>query len=231
MAWLFSKALCESLHCLPERVAESSAASCLDGEPCALWSGTHTQHPSWLPAKTTKRLSLSRSGITYRLLTDDLGEAVLTSFLAGFPVRRSARLLEVETSQKKTCGTKCAESSQMCSPVLCLPKTSAKPQSTQPQMILSRWVTRSDALSFQRQTWVQTMFGQDFGYVHTPTTKANYAAASMQKWPSCRNFVQAFGVPHPINQEWLMGWPANWTDLKPLATDKYRRWLQQHGGF
>ena len=51
------------------------------------------------------------------------------------------------------------------------------------------------------------------------------------KWASCRNFVAAFGMPSPTNQEYLMGWPANWTDLKPLATDKFRRWLQQHGRF
>ena len=31
--------------------------------------------------------------------------------------------------------------------------------------------------------------------------------------------------------EWLMGWPPGWTDLKPLATDKFREWQQQHGGF
>ena len=28
--------------------------------------------------------------------------------------------------------------------------------------------------------------------------------------------------------EWLMGWPIGWTDLKPLETDKFRSWLQQH---
>lgn len=28
--------------------------------------------------------------------------------------------------------------------------------------------------------------------------------------------------------EWLMGWPIGWTDLKPLATDKFRLWRQQH---
>ena len=27
--------------------------------------------------------------------------------------------------------------------------------------------------------------------------------------------------------EWLMGWPIGYTDLKPLATDKFRSWRQQ----
>lgn len=29
--------------------------------------------------------------------------------------------------------------------------------------------------------------------------------------------------------EWLMGWPIGHTGLKPLATDKFREWQQQHG--
>ena len=29
--------------------------------------------------------------------------------------------------------------------------------------------------------------------------------------------------------EWLMGWPIGWTDLGPLATDKFRQWLRWHG--
>jgi len=29
--------------------------------------------------------------------------------------------------------------------------------------------------------------------------------------------------------EWLMGWPLGWTDLKPLETDKFQKWLDAHG--
>ena len=32
---------------------------------------------------------------------------------------------------------------------------------------------------------------------------------------------------NPYWVEWLMGWPIGWTDLKPLATDKFRSWRQQ----
>lgn len=31
--------------------------------------------------------------------------------------------------------------------------------------------------------------------------------------------------------EWLMGWPIGWTGLKPLAMDRFRLWLQQHGKY
>jgi hypothetical protein len=37
------------------------------------------------------------------------------------------------------------------------------------------------------------------------------------------------GQLNPTFVEWLMGWPLGWTDLKPLAMDKFREWLQQHG--
>lgn len=39
------------------------------------------------------------------------------------------------------------------------------------------------------------------------------------------------GQLNPTWVEWLMGWPLEWTALKPLATDKYRLWQQLHSGF
>lgn len=39
------------------------------------------------------------------------------------------------------------------------------------------------------------------------------------------------GQLNPTWVEWLMGWPLEWTALKPLATDKFRQWRQQHSGF
>lgn len=37
------------------------------------------------------------------------------------------------------------------------------------------------------------------------------------------------GSLNPTWVEWLMGWPLGWTDLKPLAMDKFRQWLRSHG--
>jgi len=39
------------------------------------------------------------------------------------------------------------------------------------------------------------------------------------------------GKLNPPWVAWLMGWPIGWTDLKPLETDKFRRWLLLHGRF
>jgi len=39
------------------------------------------------------------------------------------------------------------------------------------------------------------------------------------------------GQLNPTWVGWLMGFPIGWTDLKPLAMDKFREWWQQHGGY
>ena len=36
------------------------------------------------------------------------------------------------------------------------------------------------------------------------------------------------GALNPPWVEWLMAWPLGWTDLKPLAMDKFQSWQQQH---
>jgi len=42
---------------------------------------------------------------------------------------------------------------------------------------------------------------------------------------------QETGRLNPTWVEWLMGWPLEWTDLKPLETDKSQEWQQQHSDF
>jgi len=36
------------------------------------------------------------------------------------------------------------------------------------------------------------------------------------------------GRLNPTWVEWLMGWPMGWTGLKPLAMDRFQRWLRLH---
>lgn len=37
------------------------------------------------------------------------------------------------------------------------------------------------------------------------------------------------GNLNPTWVEWLMGWPIGWTDLQPLAMDKFQQWSDSHG--
>jgi hypothetical protein len=52
---------------------------------------------------------------------------------------------------------------------------------------------------------------------NTPSKTANYTPD------------QGCGLLNPTWTEWLMGWPLAWTDLKPLATDRFQQWLHSHG--
>jgi hypothetical protein len=79
MSWLYSQALVE----------EYSEGIYSDGEPSAPSRGSHTQPVFSSHDKTTVFSRRSLSGMTFKLLTEDHGEAVLTSFREDFPARTS----------------------------------------------------------------------------------------------------------------------------------------------
>lgn len=220
MSWHFSRVL----------VAEYSEANCSGGVPFVPLNTPSTPHLCSSSDKMIEFCRRSPYGMMCEPLTEDLGAELLTWFRAGFPAKPTAPRLAAK-SRQKTFGRKCDESWQMSLPHTSLPRTPKEEQSIKRQTALKRWVTKPAQLPLPRLTWVLTTFGSGTGYLHTPTATANYAAKSMQKHECCRNFVAVFGRPTPLNQEWLMGWPPNWTALEPLATDKYQQWLHSHGRF
>jgi hypothetical protein len=88
MSWLFSQALVE----------EYSAATSLDGEPCAQLNVTPTQHKFWRNDRTIDASDLSRFGLTLRLLTAARGAELLMSYQAAFPVRTSVQPEQAQAS-------------------------------------------------------------------------------------------------------------------------------------
>lgn len=77
--------------------------------------------------------------------------------------------------------------------------------------------------------------GTSLGYAvrmwPTPTAqdaKNNGPPSQMERNTKPLN-AEVGGALNPPWVEWLMGWPIGWTDLQPLAMDKYRRWLRSHG--
>jgi len=88
--WTISKAMLKaskSSRFLPGAAVESSAESCSAGEPFAPSKSKSTPEAYLFGDKTKDTLNRSRSGLTYAPLTADRGEALLTSFRAGFPVK------------------------------------------------------------------------------------------------------------------------------------------------
>lgn len=145
--------------------------------------------------------------------------SVLTGSAAVSPVSRLVQRLE-DAEPQPTSGPKCSASSIASDPHGSSAKTSRKRQSP------TRLSVSMD-LAIQRTTAVyrELMQGRTIseivgGSLHTPTRKANFTAPSMQKWPSCRRFVLAFGGREitPEQFEFLMGLPIGWTELEPSET-------------
>ena len=218
MSWLFSQALVEAYLGDISLVGELYAP--LNGEP--------TPQAYCAPDKMTDFSRLSQFGMTFKPSTVSLGVDLLTLCQEDFLVRRFPQPPEEKTFLKKTCGRQCDELLGKCNRDTCLPKTSPNTQLNRQQVNYGRTDTMSGTSNSVLPTWVQIIFGTGFGYLHTPTCTANFAAPSMQKHPSCRNFVTVFGKPSPTNFEHLMGWPVGWTDLKPLEMDKFHSWQQSH---
>lgn len=80
------------------------------------------------------------------------------------------------------------------------------------------------AVFIPKLTWIKNTFGEDFGYVHTPTTMANYSAPSMMKHQGCRNFVKVFEKPEPANAEYLMGFPLGASANVSLSKNNINLW-------
>ena len=90
MAWIISEALMrdyENSRSFPERAAESSADTCLDGEPLPQLNGPHIQLVYLPPDKMTDFSRLSRFGMMFKPLTADRGEELLTWYREVFPAR------------------------------------------------------------------------------------------------------------------------------------------------
>ena len=92
MAWLISRALMadfENSHFSQVRAGESSGANSSGGEPSAPSSETHTPQAYCASDRMREFSRPSRSGMTFAVLTESLGEGVLTWCQAGSRVRTS----------------------------------------------------------------------------------------------------------------------------------------------
>jgi hypothetical protein len=98
MSWLYSRVLVE------EYLGDIS----LDGEQSVPLSGNPTQQAFCAPDKMTVFSRLSQFGMTYKPLSDDLGEELLTLYRAGFHAKTSQPLEKEQglTENDLGCGEK-----------------------------------------------------------------------------------------------------------------------------
>ena len=114
--------------------------------------------------------------------------------------------------------------------------------------IWPKWGSMRNGACYRQPTLVQTTLGKECGLLpRIPTPDANMGKRGTQEnWipvrPSgqpaqypinqyLRDLTKTTGKPNPTWCEWLMGWPMQWTDLKPLEMGKYPYVQQQHGNY
>ena len=226
MSWLYSQALVE----------EFSEANSSDGEQFVQSSGNPIQQAYLSQDKMTDFSRLSRFGMTFKPLTESLGEALLMWYLGDSHAKTSRRLaLEVVSKGLgQVCGSTWHGSSVKLDQPMLLLKTPlcCLKEDWQPSLkTWPRWGMMQNGECFQQEPLEQTTRGSESGYLPTPTChnakEGAYPAEYTRKTPTLATHVG--GKIHPEFTEWMMGWPLGWTDLKPLATDKFQQWQQKHG--
>ncbi|PXW18568.1 hypothetical protein BY447_0121 [Pantoea sp. JKS000250] len=243
MSWLFSQALAEGY----------SEGTSLAGIQFAALSVMPTPHRFWRNDKTIEHSDLSRFGLTCAVLTEQHGKELLMSFLAGFHVRtfqEPAKEQELKVSAQGS-GERWQESSvrfdlNSCSwkTHLCLWEEDLQWYS----VTLPKWGLMQNGVVYQHQTSERPISVTVSGLSPTPrASMGSHGVAwcrartgdhrhNLEDWLAHQH-IQNGGKETPglnVNPnyaEWLMKWPAGWTDLKPLEMDRFREWQQEHSAF
>ena len=118
--------------------------------------------------------------------------------------------------------------------------------STESLETLPRWGMTLGGELFPLQTPAHLIEERESGFLPTPRASMwknrrwwarNYkkeAKGNLEELPIFMptQFQHLAGMEiNPAWLDWTMGFPNMWTGLKPLETDKFQLWQQQHGGF
>ena len=262
MSWLYSQALVE------EYLEDTS----LDGEQSVPLNGNNIPQAYCAPDKMTGFSRLSRFGMTYKPLTENRGEELLTLYRAAFLAKTLVQQGEEQglTENEAVCGEKWHASFTKYDPSSCSWKTHQcsllgdldEFSETWPQ-----WGLMRNGECWEQRTLEQSIRGTGFGLLEnewpTPTCHNSNEKGSPSEFkrdsPGLGTVVLWFPTPqasdnrdrgnmsnpsvqrrikigkqislsqsvdrnsgllNPTWVEWLMGWPLEWTDLKPLEMDK-----------
>jgi hypothetical protein len=236
MSWLFSQAL----------VVGFSAASCSDGEPSALSSGSPTPQAYLSPDKTTAFSRLSRYGMTLGHLTASRGEELLTLFRAAFPVKTypSPAVVPGSTESAAECGGKWSAWWTRYDPDTSTWRTRQRSLVGGWEEFSETWPRsgsmRNGRCYLRQKSGPGTSESESGSWLPT-IGKNEFKGAGKLRYrgsPQFRGAKMSEGLRtcatdpiylHPSFAEYAMGWPHTWTELAPLGMDKFQLWQQQHG--
>jgi hypothetical protein len=241
MSWHYSQAL----------VAEYLAANSSDGAQSAPSNGSPTPL-LYLPPDRMRAFSrLSRFGMTFKPLTDDLGAGLLTWYLEGFRAKISAapeRGQELPESGAE-CGSTWRGS-------LARYDRNTRSWRTVQYSLLGdltlfsgtwpRWGTMRNGECTAQPTSEIATCENDFGFALLTPTASDHKRANLSSpcWQKRKNggvrkapgtlpeqlaWMGFAGMLAPTLPEKMLCFPNGWTDLRPLATLSIAEWCALHG--
>lgn len=247
MAWMISKALMlayENSRCSQGRGGASLAGSFSDGGRYAQSNGSHTPL-AYLPQDRMTAFSrLSRSGTTYKLFEESLGEDLLTWYLEDSRARTcqapevNGGLMESDLGYGLKCfGLLARYDLDTCSWKTL--QTSLTTDLEESFLDFPRWGMAVGGELWELRRPALHISGKGSGLLPTPMAsdnrdRGNVSNPSIQRRIAIGKQVglsMLFGKePCPMCVEGMMGWPRGWTDLQPLEmgkTPEQPHWLGQ----
>jgi hypothetical protein len=231
MSFIYSRAAVEAF----------SPGSCTETPQSAPSKSSQQHRPSLWHDKTMDASRLSRFGMTSEPLTETHGEALLRSCLAGFRARTSPvpEMAQESTATTPASGTKWRasfakydrEKSAWKTPQCSLDGDLDEFSGTWP-----RWGLMRDGECWEAGTLEPPLSGYAYGSLPAPSGTSNHGknhvCGRLDEWGGSSNpwrGTEIGKVSCPAFEEWVMGWPVQWTEPTASAMDRFRHWLQQHG--
>ena len=235
-----------SWHCLPGLVEEYSGESYSGGEPCAPLKSTPSVGRCYSKGRWMDAYRSFLYGTTLEPSAEQHGEGLSMSSAAVFHARTSASQTQKTAMASKEnaadCGQKCSEWFAKYDQETSLLKTRQRclfvglEQSLEiwPQLGLMHGGECFLLVKPERHTHVKdcssipTPLATDWKGGTDKVQKRNKKQRTHQFRHWCK-IKHGLTYPIPEHSEAMLGFPIGWTDLKPLATDKFQQWLDSHG--
>jgi hypothetical protein len=195
--------------------------------------------------KMTDFSRLSRFGMTFKPLTENRGEELLTLYLAGFHAKTSVQPEKAQelTESEAECGEKWRGSFTKYDPDSRSWKThqcSLAGDLDEFSETFPRWGLMRDGECWEQPMLEQTIRGIESGSLPTPCARDGRGARSLQaqkkagrgatnSLPDYFRIQKNWQYPPIAVVEYMMGLAPGWTDLKPLETDKFHCVQPKHG--
>lgn len=244
-----------SWHYLPELAAGCSERDSSIGHPSVPWKKNRSAERCCSAGNGTACFPCSQSGTTYEHSMENRGVESWMSLLRASRVNHSA---EPENERAKatnaTCGLKLSESFAKYDRDAACWKTyqvcldlSGESQNDQPilEPYLRTWPRAGiafDGIVFHHSASEHPILGRGCGLWPTPTASGwgsqhhrNSLKIMVRRGVITeqrrREMVCNWSIGKIIPKFWqlLMGFPIDWTSLKPLGMHKFQQWLEQHG--